>query len=90
MADPEVCHPLWNGFRRANSHTDDLQLSVLKLTALANFNHGAWCKGDRLAEKAQYFTVWLNKQDSAYLEALSEEIAQDRGEEPNPDCVRSE
>ena len=76
-AEPELVHPLWNSFKHAVRDAG-LEMAVLKLTVISNFNHGAWSSGDRFQMKSDYFKSFLGKQPPEYFEELSDEISLDR------------
>ena len=78
--EPELSHPKWNAFRWALDHSG-LGVSVLKLTIIANYNHGAFKSGDRLYVKQEVFKKWLSAKPESYFQDLQEEIANDRQED---------
>lgn len=75
---PEICHPKWNGFKRAAADSS-MKFDLLRLTLAANYAHGAKITGERATARKQYLREYLSKQSPEYFEDLAQEILQDRG-----------
>jgi hypothetical protein len=84
FVEPELAHPLWNGFKRALRQAD-LEFSTLKLTVVANFNHGSFSSGDKLYTKMDALRAWLELQTPEFFEEKAELVSFDRGEEHDAD-----
>jgi len=52
-----------------------------------NFNHGAFLSGDRLHQKLEAVTAFLELQNEEFFATMSESIALDRGIDFSPDMV---
>ena len=59
--EPEVGHPLYNAQKNAINDWGE-RGSILKLTHICNYNHGAFLSGDRLLTRHEAFSKWLSKQ----------------------------
>ena len=75
---PEICHPKWNGFRRAIA-SSGLEYDMLRLTIAANYAHGTKTTGERATDRRTFLKSFLNRQDEAYFEDLTVEILRDKG-----------
>ena len=62
---------------------------MLKLTIVANYNHGAFSSGDRLFNKIEIFSAWLNKQPDTYFEELSEDMSLDHGDPVSAETAKA-
>lgn len=86
LLEAELAHPLWNGYRRACKDSM-LEGSVLRLTVLTNFPHGAWVSGDRYFHRKEMLEAFLRNQTAEWFEDIAENIAIDRGEPVQADSV---
>ena len=82
--EPEICHPLYNAQKNAINDWGE-RSSILKLTHICNYNHGAFLSGDRLLTRQEAFNAWLSKQSEDYLQELSERVSEDIGAEVSVD-----
>ena len=78
--EPEICHPLYNAQKNAINDWGE-RGSILKLTHICNYNHGAFLSGDRLLTRQEAFGTWLSKQSEDYLQELHEKVCEDNDEE---------
>jgi hypothetical protein len=61
--EPELAHPLWNALKRSLKvrlpSGSDLSTSVLKLSIIANYSHGAFKSGDKFTKMKESFHVFM-------------------------------
>ncbi|CAE7230600.1 unnamed protein product [Symbiodinium microadriaticum] len=86
LVEPELCHPLWNAFKRSVRYAG-LETSVLKLTVLCNHSHGAFLSGERYHTWQEIVGDFLAAQAHDFFLDVVESLAFDRGESYDPDQV---
>ena len=86
LVEPELCHPLWNAFKRSVRYAG-LETSVLKLTVLCNHSHGAFLSGERYHTRQEIVGDFLAAQGDEFFLDVAESLAFDRGESYDPDQV---
>ena len=78
LAIAELCHPLWNDFRRSVKKCALLG-ALLKATAAINHGHGPWRSGKRRVTLRQAAEHLMEAADNEYFQRLTERVMFDRG-----------
>ena len=74
----ELCHPLWNDFRRSVKNRS-LSGVLMKATAAINHGHGPWRSGKRRVTLHQAAERLMAFADESYFDMLTERVMFDRG-----------
>ena len=73
----ELCHPLWNDYKRSVSKSGLLGC-MLKCTATCNYGHGPWQAGDRFVALEKAGARLMRRATPEFMQDLSERVSFDR------------
>lgn len=77
-AAAELCHPLWNDYKRSLSKAGLLG-TLLKATAVTNFGHGPFLSGKRFLSIGQAAEKIVHLATTQYFQSITDRVCFDRG-----------
>ena len=86
--EPEYCHPAWNNLKSA-IRASGLQPTFLKATLMSHVNHSPYQSGSNMFLKREVCESIIASMTGDEFQKLCEEIAWDRGVDPDDSAVPS-